>query len=150
METPQERKEIIVKELSLKYLPLRHDSRLCSSFIYNELSDDWDVHRVVQECALMHWLFSFTDYPIRCREAYAYFSTIFNSGKHVHDFIKIHIQPYIKAQTIHDYGGIPSEWPWIPTESHVSKTSSQTSLNSQKSDNTNEWLVVDKNSTSST
>ena len=108
------RKELLVQELSKIHLELRHDSRLCSSFIYNQLGEEWDVQRVVQECATMHWLFSFTDYQYRCGEAYSYFSTIFNSGRQVHDFMKINVQPYIKAQTIQFYGGIPKHWPWVP------------------------------------
>ena len=119
-ESAQSRKELLVTELSKLHLNLRHDSRLCSSFIYNQLGEGWDINRVVQECATMHWLFSFTDYAFRCREAYAYFSTIFNSGRQVHDFMKINVQPYIKVQTIQFYGGIPTHWPWIPpTEGQI-------------------------------
>lgn len=126
------RKDLLIKELSLLSLPLRHDSRLCSSYIYNQLGEDWDVHRVVKECATMHWLFSYTDYPHRCRDAFNYFSTVFSSGKCVHEFVKQNVQPHIKAQTIIAYGGIPNHWPWIPEpiENKINKESE-------------EWLVVE-------
>lgn len=112
--TIRQRKDNLVNELSRLCLPLRHDSRLCSSFIYGQLGDDWDVHRVVHECATMHWLYTYTLYPYRMREAYLYFSTILTSGRSVHDFIKHNVQPHIKGQTILQHGGIPSHWPWLP------------------------------------
>lgn len=111
-----ERKDELVGKLSLKMLPLRHDSRLCSSFIYGHLGDDWDVDRVVHECATMHWLYNYTAYPVKVREAYMYFSTILTSGRSVHEFIKNNVQPHIKGQTIVAHGGIPSHWPWLPRE----------------------------------
>jgi len=155
------RKELLVEELSKVHLNLRHDSRLCSSFIYNQLGEEWNVQRVVQECATMHWLFSFTDYQHRCREAYSYFSTIFNSGRQVHDFMKINVQPYIKAQTIQFYGGIPTHWPWVPvvqTQDEVktevqnevqtevvtqTEPETETPENTSSDGSSNEWLVVD-------
>ena len=114
MSAIEKRRKLLVEALLIKHLPLRHDSRLCSSFIYGQLGDDWDVDRVVRECCTMHWLYMYTSYPFRVREAYLYFSTILTSGKSVHEFIKHNVQPHIKAQTIVAYGGIPSEWPWLP------------------------------------
>lgn len=118
----QLRKDELVRELSLKLLPLRHDSRLCSSFIYGQLGDDWDVDRVVHECATMHWLYTYTLYPLKVREAYLYFSTILTSGKSVHEFIKHNVQPHIKAQTIVAHGGIPPNWPWLPQEQSLEES----------------------------
>lgn len=107
------RKEELVKELSRKLLPLRHDSRLCSSYVYGQLGDEWDLSRVVNECCTMHWLYTYTAYPLKMREAYMYFSTILTSGKSVHEFIKHNVQPHIKGQIIFTHGGIPSTWPWL-------------------------------------
>lgn len=112
----QRRRDLLVGELSMKKLPLRHDSRLCSGFIYNQLGDDWNVHRVVNECAMMHWLFSYTNYQYKCREAYSYFSTVFTSGRSLHEFVKQYVQPHIKAQIILAHGGVPSTWPWLWNE----------------------------------
>lgn len=116
-DTIKQRKESLVKELSLKLLPLRHDSRLCSSYIYGQLGNDWDMSRVVDECCLMHWLYNYTAYPLKMREAYMYFSTILTSGRSVHEFIKHNVQPHIKGQTVVSQGGIPSHWPWLPSPS---------------------------------
>lgn len=113
-ETIKQRKEKLIEELAVKLLPLRHDSRLCSSYIYGQLCNDWDVSRVVNECCLMHWLYNYTTYPFQMREAYMYFSTILTSGKSVHEFIKHNVQPHIKGQTVVSHGGIPSHWPWLP------------------------------------
>jgi len=135
MDSASIRKELLVQELSKVELELRHDSRLCSSFIYNQLGEDWNIDRVVQECATMHWLFSFTDYPHRCNEAYVYFSTIFNSGRQVSEFMKMNVQPYIKAHTIQLFGGIPEKWPWITpvNEQKVTSVSPRNSpINSPK------------------
>ena len=110
----EQRKEHLVSKLAQFLLPLRHDSRLCSGYIYGQLSEDWDIDRVVHECCLMHWLYSYTAYPLKMREAYMYFSTILTSGKSVHEFIKHNVQPHIKGQIIVSHGGVPSHWPWLP------------------------------------
>lgn len=141
------RKDQLINELSLKHLPLRHDSRLCSSFIYGQLGDDWDVHRVVHECATMHWLYTYTLYPYQVREAYLYFSTILTSGRSVHEFIKHNVQPHIKGQTILQHGGIPSHWPWLPPtqknkEPEESGEQVEEESLEQMASKTDEWLVV--------
>jgi len=110
----ERRKEQLTKQLSLRLLPLRHDSRLCSSYVYNQLGEEWTVDRVVHECCIMHWLYTYTAYPLKMREAYMYFSTILTSGRSVHEFIKHNVQPHIKGQTIVQHGGIPKHWPWLP------------------------------------
>lgn len=109
----KERTKELLKELSLKGLHMRHDSRLCFSYINNDLGKDWNVHRVVQECCTMHWLYNYTAYPCKMDEAYMYFSTILTSGRTVHEFIKQNVQPHIKSQTILQHGGIPKTWPWL-------------------------------------
>lgn len=125
-ETEKRRKEL-VHELSLKHLPLRHDSRLCSSYISSELGKEWPISRVVHECCVMHWLYNYTLYPAKMREAHMYFSTILTSGKCVHDFIKQFIQPHIKSQTILENGGIPQQWPWLlPDSTSLSASSNST------------------------
>ena len=137
------RKDSLIKELEKFCLPLRHDSRLCSSFIYGQLGDDWDVHRVVHECATMHWLYAYTLYPYRVREAYLYFSTILTSGKSVHEFIKHNVQPHIKGQTILQHGGIPSHWPWLPqSEPKESVEQLKSQSPEQPKPKPDEWLVV--------
>lgn len=110
----QQRKEQLVNKLAQFLLPLRHDSRLCSGYIYGQLSEDWDIDRVVRECCLMHWLYSYTAYPLKMREAYMYFSTIMTSGKSVHEFIRHNVQPHIRGQIIVSHGGVPFHWPWLP------------------------------------
>lgn len=112
----QLRKEHLVTKLESKLLPLRHDSRLCFCFIYDQLGDDWCVDRVVEECATMHWLHNYTTYPFQLREAYLYFSNINMSGRDVHEFIKHNVQPQIKTQIILFHGGIPNIWPWLQVQ----------------------------------
>lgn len=137
----QQRKDSLISELSRFHLPLRHDSRLCSSFIYGQLGDDWDVHRVVHECATMHWLYTYTLYPYRVREAYLYFSTILTSGRSVHEFIKHSVQPHIKGQTILQHGGIPSHWPWLPQKTGEIEEKEEKE-SEEKESRPDEWLVV--------
>lgn len=129
MADTQSRREILVRELAKKSLSLRADSRLCSCYINDTLGEDWSVERVVGECALMHWLYLYTNYPCRCYEAYIYFSTVFTSGKSVHEFVKKNVQPHIKAQIILAHGGIPKVWPWVPEDSSESER---------------DWTVVDE------
>lgn len=124
----QNRMESLVKELSRMLLPLRYDSRLCSSYIYGQLGPEWNVHRVVHECATMHWLYTYTMYPFKVSEAHAYLSTILPPGKPANDFVKQCIQPRIKEKIIRDHGGVPSTWPWLETtDSSTSSLSSSSS-----------------------
>jgi len=113
-----DRRNELVRELSKFNLPLRKDSKLCTSYINNQLNEEeWKLERIVYECCLMHWLFVFTDYPHRCNEAYRYFYTHFPHVQNIHTFINLNVRPYIKQSTIVDYGGVPQHWPWlkIPT-----------------------------------
>jgi len=114
---PEGRTRILCDKLREIGLDLRPDSRLCYSYIYGSLGEDWDLDRVVRECAMMHWLYTYTNYQYRIQQAYTYFSYVFNDGKTVNDFIKTNVQPHIKAETILSYGGIPERWPWSPTSS---------------------------------
>ena len=109
------RRQILINSLSKRGLSLRPDSRLCSSYIDGTLDEHWNVDRVVEECALMHWLYTYTDYPIKLAEAYNFFSSFFPSGKSVKDYVKDNVQPVIKLGTIKTYGGLPKTWPWLLT-----------------------------------
>jgi len=107
------RTSILEDHLCIHGLTIRPDSRLCHAFMEGRLGHDWDVHRVVKECCMMHWLYTCTDYPIRIDQAYTYFSYIFVDGKMVHEFVRDNVQPHIKAEIILSHGGIPTVWPWI-------------------------------------
>lgn len=109
----ENRMKLLVKELSRIHLPLRHDSRLCSSYIYGQLGPEWNVRRVVHECATMHWLYTCTVYPLKLAELYDFLATILVPGKSTSDFIKQCIQPRVKERVILDYGGVPDTWPWL-------------------------------------
>ncbi|ACH46779.1 unknown [Feldmannia species virus] len=106
-------RKLLVQELSKLQLTLRPDSRLCSGFIEGTLDDRWDLERVVHECALMNWLFVYTDYPQRLEEAFRFFSDFLPTGKAVQAFVREKVQPVIKFGTISKCGGIPSRWPWL-------------------------------------
>lgn len=124
MEDIQIRKDNLLCELKKYNLSLRPDSRLCYCYINNKLGHDWNLERVVAECCFMNWLFVYTDYPIRCQNAYRYFSNVFVNSSTVHNYIKYNIQPYIKAEIITAMGGIPDTWPWMEKVSLSPRTSS--------------------------
>ena len=110
---PEERTLLLCDKLRDVGLDLRPDSRLCYSYIYGTLGEEWGLERVVRECGMMHWLYTCTNYQFRVQQAYTYFSYIFTDGKTVNEFIKNSVQPHIKAETILSYGGIPDRWPWL-------------------------------------
>ncbi|AAR26894.1 FirrV-1-B19 [Feldmannia irregularis virus a] len=109
------RRQVLVNSLSKAGLFLRPDSRLCSSYVEGTLDENWDVDRVVHECALMHWLYNYTNYASKLTEAYSFFSMFFTEGKAVKEFIKDKVQPVIKFGIIEAHGGIPMTWPWMLT-----------------------------------
>ena len=102
-------------------LRLRHDSSLCHAYISGSLGDDWSLESVVEECAIMHWLFTYTDYPIRCRQAYDFFARSHTDGRTLHEFITNKVNPLIKADTIAIFG-IPEKWPWLTSYSLYTQT----------------------------
>ena len=106
------RREELISSLKEIGLVLRHDSGLCHAYIAGTLDESWTLELVVEECALMHWLFMYTDYAERCRQAYEYFGSCNLQGRVLHEFIKYNIQPYIKADTI-AFFGMPEKWPWL-------------------------------------
>lgn len=108
----ESRKEELVSLLKEYGLELRYDSGLCHAYIEGTLDESWTLDLVVNECALMNWLFTYTDYTERCRQAYEYFGSSNLQGRYLHEFIKYNVQPYIKADTI-AYFGIPEKWPWL-------------------------------------
>ena len=118
----QHRKDCLVSELKNYGLSLRTDSRLCYCYIHGKLGNEWDLKRVVNECCIMHWLYMYTDYPIRCQLAYRYFSNIFINSSTVHEYIKYNIQPYIKSEIISSMGGIPIVWPWMTNKTDKTET----------------------------
>jgi hypothetical protein len=101
----------LVEELGRQGVHFRHDSRLCSAYLNAELDASWTAQRVAREAATMVWLYNFTNYSELCRES---FSRMRHENRHMTwEYVRDHIHPQIKRDTIHRYGGIPAEWPWL-------------------------------------
>ena len=114
--TRDERKNALQDELNKLNLSLRYDSRLCSCYISGQTSADWTAALVANECALMHWLYNFTDYQERCRVAMIEESRVgwFHSGRHFADYLKRRVYPTIKERIIKD--SQLDTWPWMKKE----------------------------------
>lgn len=115
MHDREARKKTLEDELSKLNLSLRYDSRLCSCYISGQTSADWTAERVARECALMHWLYNFTDYEERCRVAAIEESkmTWFRSGRHFADHLKRTVYPAIKECITRENEGELGTWPWM-------------------------------------
>lgn len=116
--TRDERKKTLEDELSKLNLSLRYDSRLCSCYISGQTSEDWTAAKVANECALMHWLYNFTDYEERCQAAAMEEFRVgwFHSGRHFADYLKRRVYPTIKESIIKDSEGELDTWPWMKKE----------------------------------
>lgn len=116
--TRDERKDELEHELGKLDLSLRYDSRLCSCYISGQTSADWTAALVANECALMHWLYNYTDYEERCRVAALEESKVgwFHSGRHFSDYMKRRVYPTIKERIIKDSEGELDAWPWMKKE----------------------------------
>ena len=117
----EERKRELEHELGRLKLFIRYDSRLCCCYINGVTSPEWTAQKVARECAIMHWLYNYTDYEERCREAATAESkkTWFHSGKHFADHMKRRVYPAIKESILKErkQGDLGSEtWPWIINE----------------------------------
>ena len=107
--------------LSKVGLSLRMDSKLCYCYVNGQTGPEWNIHRVVHECCVMHWLYNFTNYQERCSFASAHESRIhyFNSQMEFSKYMRRYVHPMIKETIIAENGGLPTAWPWIvpgPTE----------------------------------
>ncbi len=107
----------LMRALKEEGVPYRLDSSLCRSYLNDELNpDEWDVEKVAQECALMHYLYNYTDYSQRLAE-FKKIAHTFRSENMTHDqyHVALHttIFPKLKRDCIQDHGGIPDKWPWF-------------------------------------
>lgn len=109
------RKKELEDALSKLNLVLRYDSRLCSCFINGLTSAEWTSSKVAVECAMMHWLYNFTDYEERCRVAATEESKkmCFHGARHFADYMKKRVYPIIKERIIEENKGGPDPWPWM-------------------------------------
>ena len=111
------------KALAEKGLTLRMDSKLCYCYVNGQTGPEWDVPRVVHECAIMYWLYNFTNYKERCDFAAFYESRLyfFPSKRDLMSYMRRCVHPLIKETIIRENGGVPSTWPWLE-EKVTSKT----------------------------
>lgn len=109
------RKQALEDELKKLDLALRYDSRLCSCYISGQTSADWTAAKVARECAVMHWLYNFTDYEERCRVAAIEESRVgwFYSGRHFADYLKKRVYPTIKEGILRENKEQLNTWPWL-------------------------------------
>ncbi|CAM9205128.1 unnamed protein product [Pylaiella littoralis] len=109
-----DRKKLLEDELSKLGLKIRHDSRLCYSYINHQTSAEWTAGKVARECAVMHWLYNYTTYEDQCRLAAAevYGSTRFTDGREFAEHMKRHVYPAIKESVMTRGDGCPTRWPW--------------------------------------
>lgn len=112
VKTDTDRKLELAESLQSIGLELRHDSCLCYSYVTGKVADEWTLEKVVRECAMMHWLYNYTDYQARCQGSYMYYRNAFTDGTSLRKYVRTHIQPHIKAEIMLEYG-IPEEWPWL-------------------------------------
>lgn len=109
------RKSQLEESMEKLGIQLRYDSKLCTSFVRGELSEEWNSTRVASECAIMFWLYNHTDYPTRCQASCNFY---ISQSPHVHPrqvvkYVKRYIHPQIKKEVIDSCGGVPTVWPWI-------------------------------------
>ncbi len=107
------RRSELTEALNSVNLQIRPDSNLCRSYIAGDLSNEWSVQKVVDESALMHWLYNCTRYPIYLAQARAYWELYFFSPVEFDAFFRCEIVPSVKLDTIRIYGGVPKVWPWL-------------------------------------
>lgn len=121
--TQMQRKNQLEEALAKSGLTLRMDSKLCYCYVNGQTGPEWDIHRVVHECSVMHWLYNFTNYQDRCSFASSNESRIhyFNSQTEFLRYMRRYIHPMIKETIIAENGGLPVTWPWLVQKSQESQ-----------------------------
>ncbi|CAM9888153.1 unnamed protein product, partial [Phaeothamnion confervicola] len=91
-------------------------SRLSHAFVKGSLDPArWTARTVAKECAIMYWLYNFTDYPVRLSKSINNMNVLF---QRVGDWETAWRQlnqvahAKIKEECINANGGIPDPWPW--------------------------------------
>lgn len=109
------RKNDLEAALKARGLTLRMDSKLCYCFVTGQTGPEWDLHRVVHECSVMHWLYNYTSYPKICEDAAFYESSrnFFYSQRDFMAYMRRYVHPVIKESVIRNAGGLPEVWPWL-------------------------------------
>ena len=109
------RKNILEKALTDMGLTLRMDSKLCYCYVNGQTGPEWDVHRVVHECSVMHWLYNFTNYQERCEFAAINESRLhyFRTQRDLMCYMRKYVHPAIKETIIRENMGLPEVWPWM-------------------------------------
>jgi hypothetical protein len=109
------RKNELEGELGKMGLSLRMDSKLCYCYVNGQTGPEWDVHRVVHECCVMHWLYNFTNYERMCE--FAAFNesrrNYFHTQRDLMSYMRRYVHPVVKEAVIRDNGGLPEAWPWL-------------------------------------
>lgn len=116
------RRDELTEALNRVNLQIRPDSKLCRSYIAGELSREWSLRRVVDESALMHWLYNCTRYPVYLAQARAHWGVYFFAPADFGAFFRCEIIPSVKLHTIRLHGGAPKVWPWLKQQKVTSKT----------------------------
>ena len=117
------RRNDLQEALNRVNLQIRPDSKLCRSYIAGKLSHEWSLRRVVDESALMHWLYSCTLYPVYLAQASAHWRAYFFDTADFDAFFRCEIIPTVKLHTIRLHGGVPKVWPWLQKEPEKEVTS---------------------------
>lgn len=109
------RKNDLERALAEKGLTLRMDSKLCYCYVNGQTGPEWDVHRVVHECSVMHWLYNFTNYQEKCEYAATYESRryYFRTQRDLLCYMRKYVHPVMKESVIRENGGLPEAWPWL-------------------------------------
>lgn len=116
------RKAKLTEALNRVNLQIRPDSKLCRSYVAGELPHEWSLQRVVDESALMHWLYNCTRYPVFLADARAHWKLCFACGADFDLFFRFEIIPSVKSHTVRLHGGVPAVWPWLTANEVTSKT----------------------------
>lgn len=102
--------------LRLEGVPYRNDSRLSHAYVKGSLDlSRWTAEAVARECALMFWLYNYTDYPARVSNSLRTMDAYFErSGDWELAWRQLNQVAHakIKEECITAFGGIPDAWPW--------------------------------------
>jgi hypothetical protein len=102
--------------LRMEGVPYRNDSRLSHAYVKGSLDlSRWTAEAVARECALMFWLYNYTNYPVRVSNSLRTMDAYFErSGDWEVAWRQLNQVAHakIKEECIAAYGGIPQRWPW--------------------------------------
>ena len=105
---------------------LRSDSQLARKFVDNKLESHWNVHKIIYELCLTHYLYEYTPYRRLLEQELPKLKEMFmedlpfnqlRNEHYVQEHVRCYCIPFLKFLAVFkSKKSIPTIWPWLDSD----------------------------------